>query len=55
MLSDVNQDEAVDFLDIGPFIALLSAGEFLAEADIDLNGVVDFLDFNPLIGILSNQ
>ena len=52
LLGDVNQDGAVDFLDISPFIGLLSSGEFQAEADIDDSGVVDFLDISPFIVIL---
>ena len=32
---DVNRDGAVNFLDINPFISLLSVGEFQEEADID--------------------
>ena len=53
LLGDANCDETVDFLDIAPFIALLSNGEFKAEADIDNSGVVDFLDIAPFIAILS--
>ena len=52
LLGDANCDETVDFLDIAPFIALLSNGEFKAEADIDNSGVVDFLDIAPFIAIL---
>ena len=55
LLGDVNRDGVVDFLDISPFIAVLSAGEFQAEADIDQNELVDFLDISPFIGILSGQ
>ena len=54
LLGDANQDGAVDFLDISPFIALLSNGDFLAEADIDGSGVVDFLDIGPFIALLSS-
>lgn len=54
-LGDVNMDSAVNFLDIGPFIAILSAGEFEAQADIDQSGEVDFLDIAPFIAILSGQ
>jgi len=35
LLGDVNLDEAVDFLDISPFILLLSTTGFLDEADIN--------------------
>ena len=53
ILGDVNQDGVVDFLDIAPFIELLSSGEFQAEADIDMSSTVDFLDIAPFIGLLS--
>ena len=55
LLGDCNHDGVVNFLDIGPFIAILSATDYLAEADIDQNGVVDFLDISPFITIFSEQ
>lgn len=55
ILGDVNRDGDVNFLDIAPFIALLSNGEFQVEADIDLCGKVDFLDIAPFIALLSSQ
>ena len=54
-LGDVSLDGTVNFLDISPFIAALSTGEFQAEADIDQNGMVNFLDISPFIGLLSGQ
>ena len=45
----------MNFLDISPFIVLLSGGEYKDEADIDGNGVVNFLDIAPFITILSAQ
>ena len=53
LLGDCNQDGAVDFLDISPFISTLSNGDFRAEADINEDGVVDFLDVGPFIELLS--
>ena len=53
LIGDVNQDGAVNFLDITPFIAVLSGGMLQAEADIDESGTVDFLDITPFIAILS--
>ena len=53
LLGDADCNDTVDFLDIAPFIALLTSGEFKAEADIDGNGVVDFLDIAPFIAILT--
>jgi len=55
LLGDVNGDGAVDFLDISPFISLLSTGGFSCEADIDGNGEVDFLDITPFIRLLSGS
>ena len=55
ILGDVNRDGTVDFLDIAPFITLLTDGEFQAEADIDQNGEVNFEDILPFIGILSDS
>ena len=54
-LGDVNQDGDVNFLDISPFIAVLSSGDFQAEADCNQNGFVNFLDISPFIGILSGS
>ena len=53
LLGDVNQDEVVNFLDISPFIALLSARGSQVEADINEDGIVNFLDISPFIQILS--
>ena len=53
LLGDVSTDGVVDFLDIGPFIGVLSSGGQQAEADINEDGVVDFLDVGPFIAILS--
>ena len=54
-LGDVNLDGDVNFLDISPFIGVLSSQGFQAEADCDENGVVNFLDISPFIQILSGQ
>ena len=50
---DATCDGVVDFLDIAPFIALLTTGGFKAQADIDGSEVVDFLDIAPFIAILN--
>ena len=54
LLGDVNQDNVVNFLDISPFITVLSNGEFQAEADINEDGVVNFLDIAPFINLLAS-
>ena len=53
LLGDVNTDGVVDFLDIQPFIDLLSSETFQAQADIDGNGIVNFFDISGFIAILS--
>ena len=55
MLGDLNLDGVVNFLDISPFILVLSTnGGFQAEGDIDKSGTVDFLDISGFIGLLSS-
>jgi len=53
LLGDVNRDGVVDFLDISPFITVLSLGTFQAEADVNGDGTVDFLDISPFILLLT--
>lgn len=55
ILGDVNRDGDVNFLDIAPFIEVLSNNEFQVEADIDLCGKVDFLDIAPFIQLLAGN
>jgi len=63
---DVNCDGQVDFADINPFVAALSAGEsawqqftmsedctFVCVNDISRDGVVDFGDINPFVALLT--
>ena len=52
---DVNLDGSVTFLDINPFIVVLSSNGTQAEADCDCNGVVNFLDIQPFIDILAGN
>ena len=54
-LGDVDMDGVVDFLDIAPFISILSSTDFQIEADIDQDGDVDFFDISPFIELLSGQ
>lgn len=54
IVGDVNQDGNVDLLDVGPFVSLLSNGDFQAEADINGDGVVDLLDVGPFVDLLSS-
>lgn len=55
LLGDVDLSGDVAFLDINPFIMILSSNGFQAEADINGDGMVTFLDINPFIGILSGN
>ncbi len=52
VLGDANLDIEVTFADIPPFIALLIADSFLAQADCNQDGVVDFADIPAFIAIL---
>ena len=53
LLGDVNLDGFVNFLDISPFISLLSNGTFQIEGDINGDALVNFLDISPFIVLLS--
>ena len=53
LLGDVNRDGIVNFLDIAPFIGVLTGPGDQAEADINQDGIVNFLDIAPFIGILT--
>lgn len=55
VLGDVNGDGVVNFLDIAPFITILTSGDLKNEADVNQDGAVDFLDIAPFIAVLSNQ
>ena len=52
---DVDLSGTVDFADIGPFIAALQGGVFVAQADCDCSTVVDFGDIPAFIAILQMQ
>ncbi|MCL4133644.1 UNVERIFIED_CONTAM: hypothetical protein GTU68_027494 [Idotea baltica] len=54
ILGDVNEDGMVSFLDIAPFIVLLSSGVTSAAADINEDELVNFLDIAPFIELLSS-
>ena len=56
ILGDVDQNGMVEFLDIQPFVNVLSGvEEFRCEADIDEDGDVTFLDIQPFIDLLSGN
>lgn len=53
LAGDLNLDGAVNFLDIAPFIAILTSGEFESQADFNQDGAVTFMDIAPFIAILT--
>ena len=55
VLGDCNQDGVTDFLDINPFISLLSSNTYLEQADCNQDGVLNFLDIALFIAILSGS
>lgn len=55
LLGDVDLNGAVEFLDIQPFIDVLSSNGFQCEADCNESGAVDFLDIAAFISILSGS
>ena len=52
---DVNLDGSVTFLDINPFIGVLSSNGTQAEADCNCDGEVNFLDIQAFINILAGN
>ena len=55
LCGDVDLDGGVTFLDIQPFIEVLSSNSFQAEADCDLSGDVTFLDIAPFVNALAGN
>ena len=55
ILGDVNDDGVVNLLDIGPFVDLLSSGQYLPAADINQDGLVNLLDVEPFVSILAGS
>ena len=53
MIGDVNQDGSIDLLDVGPFVDLLTSGEFLCEADVNEDMGVNLLDVGPFVELLT--
>ncbi len=52
-LGDVNCDGVVNLLDVGPFVDVISSGDFDAKADINRDNVVNLLDVTPFVSLLS--
>ena len=52
-LGDINLDGQVDLLDVGPFVDLVSSGDYIPEADMNVDGQINLLDVDPFIDVLS--
>ncbi len=55
VIGDVNQDGAVDLLDVSPFVDVLTSGQIQAEADINQDGTVNLLDVSPFVTLLTGE
>ena len=55
IIGDVNQDGAVDLLDVSPFVDAISSGDYQVEADMNEDGSVDLLDVSPFVDVLSGS
>ncbi len=53
LLGDVNLDGLINLLDVEPFVALLTNGDFQNEADINQDGFVNLLDIEGFVALLS--
>ena len=53
MPGDLNEDGAINLLDVGPFVDALAGGETLCQADINGDGMVDLLDVEPFVDLLT--
>ena len=54
LLGDANLNGIVNFLDIPPFVSLLSSRTYLNEADINRDGIVNFLDISRFAALLTS-
>ena len=55
VLGDCNLDGSANFLDISPFVSILTTSSYLEEADINRDGAVNFLDIGLFISILTGN
>ena len=54
ILGDVNQDGELNLLDVGPFVEVISSGDYQVEADVNKDGNVDLLDVARFVELLSS-
>ena len=52
LLGDVNQDSAVNGLDVDPFVTVLLTGPYQVEADMNQDTVVNGLDVDPFVAAI---
>ncbi|MEM9411530.1 MAG: hypothetical protein AAGA30_10475 [Planctomycetota bacterium] len=55
LVGDVNQDDTVDLLDIGPFVETISNGTYSVAADINCDGLVNLLDVDDFVQLLAGN
>ncbi len=55
LIGDVNCDQAIDLLDIEPFVDLLIAGDYQLKADANLDGELNLLDVSVLVQLILNN
>ena len=55
LLGDMNFDGVVDLIDIGPFVQLISSGNFMANGDINEDGAIDLNDIAPFVELLTGN
>jgi len=49
LLGDLNLDDEVNGLDVGPFVSLVTSGNFQAGGDMNEDGVVNGLDVDRFV------
>ena len=54
-LGDINQDGAINLLDVSPFVDLLANGAFACQADINGDGSVNLLDVDGFVALLAGN
>ena len=52
LIGDINQDGAVNLLDVAPFVDLLNSGDFQKEGDINGDGAVNLADVAGFVDLL---
>ena len=55
LLGDVNCDQVVNLLDVGPFVETLVSAEFNTKADINRDGVVNLLDVSGFVNLIAGN